>query len=57
MEGELYQGRVLKQADVASSPVQAAVAAVAGRLQSVQHGLASAEGRLAELTGRRPVKR
>ncbi|KAL0019510.1 hypothetical protein WJX77_000086 [Trebouxia sp. C0004] len=35
----------------------AAVAAVAGRLQSVQQGLASAEGRLAELTGRRPVKR
>ncbi len=52
-----YQGRALEQADVASSPMQAAVAAVAGRLQSVQHGLASAEGRLAELTGRRPVKR
>ncbi|DBA84744.1 TPA: hypothetical protein ACH3X1_005990 [Trebouxia sp. C0004] len=52
-----YQGRVVEQADVASSPVQAAVAAVAGRLQSVQQGLASAEGRLAELTGRRPVKR
>ena len=56
-EGESYQGRVLEQADVAGSPMQAAVAAVAGRLQSVQHGLASAEGRLAELTGRRPVKR
>ena len=52
-----YQGRALEQADVASSPMQAAVAAVAGRLQSVQHGLASAEGRLAELTGRRPVNR
>ena len=56
-EGGSYQGRVPEQADVASSPMQAAVAAVAGRLQSVQHGLASAEGRLAELTGRRPVKR
>jgi hypothetical protein len=57
LEGELYQGRLLDQADVAGSPVQAAVAAVAGRLHSVQQGLASAEGRLAELTGRRPVKR
>ncbi|KAL0047363.1 hypothetical protein WJX82_001495 [Trebouxia sp. C0006] len=35
----------------------AAVAAVAGRLQSVHDGLASAQGRLAELTGRRPVNR
>lgn len=56
-EGESYQGRVLEQADVASSPMQAAVAAVAGRLQSVHDGLASAQGRLAELTGRRPVNR
>ncbi len=43
--------------DVAASPVQAAVAAVAGRLQSVQQGLASAEGRLAQLTGRKAAKR
>ncbi|DBA74763.1 TPA: hypothetical protein ACH3X2_009288 [Trebouxia sp. C0005] len=56
-EGDAYQGRVLKQADAASSPMQVAVAAVAGRLQSVQHGLSSVEGRLAELTGRRAVKR
>ena len=44
----LYMG----QGEEAASPVQSAVAAVAGRLLSVQQGLASAEGRLAQLTGR-----
>ena len=43
--------------DAASSPVQAAVAAVASRLQLVQQGLSSAEGRLAHLTGERAVAR
>ena len=42
---------------VGVSPVEAAVSAVVGRLQSVQLGLASAEDRLALLTGRRAAKR
>ena len=45
-------GVYMDQSEAAASPVQSAVAAVAGRLQSVQQGLASAEGRLAQLTGR-----
>lgn len=40
---------------VGTSPVQMAVSAVVGRLQSVQQGLASAEGRLALLTGKPPI--
>ena len=42
-------------AGVGLSPVQTAVSAVVGRLHSVQLGLASAEDRLALLTGRRPA--
>ena len=41
----------------AMSPVQAAVSAVVGRLESVQLGLASAEGRLAFLTGKQRIDR
>ena len=40
---------------VGMSPVQMAVSAVVGRLKSVQQGLASAEDRLAVLTGREPA--
>ena len=40
-----------------ASPVQVAVAAVAGRLQSVQQGLATAEERLAQLTGGKAASR
>lgn len=50
-------GVYMDQSEAAASPVQSAVAAVAGRLQSVQQGLASAEGRLAQLTGRTPPYR
>ena len=42
----------VEPAKIGVSPLQASVAAVAGRLQSVQQGLAGAEGRLAQLTGR-----
>ena len=44
-------------ANAALSPVEAAVSAVVGRLQSVQLGLASAEDRLVLLTGRKAAKR